>query len=123
MRLSASLSRALLLSLRGPATPCRGLVHAYWAPNAWAVYLFSDRVFLAVLKAVGLADASAGTGSTTGARARLRRCKLTEIHCAPAGGGRVKLRKLGVSFVRSAGTPFLIGLLANEHCCLHSLQT
>lgn len=34
----------------------------------------------------------------------------------------MKLRKLGVSFVRSAGTPFLIGLLANEHCYLHSLQ-
>eukprot|EP00752_Nemacystus_decipiens_P002051 g1964.t1 len=48
----------------------RGLVHAYWAPNAWAVYLFVDRVLLAALKVVGWADASAGTGSTTGGLVR-----------------------------------------------------
>lgn len=64
----AALSLSLLSSLCGPAASGRGLVHAYWAPNAWALYLFSDRIFLAVLKVVGLADASAGTGSTTGAR-------------------------------------------------------
>ena len=49
------------------AVPYRGLVHAYWAPNLWAVYLFLDRVFLAVLKVTGWAAASTGTGSTTGA--------------------------------------------------------
>eukprot|EP00903_Cladosiphon_okamuranus_P012361 g11588.t2 len=48
----------------------RGLVHAYWAPNLWAVYLFLDRVFLAVLKVAGLAASSVRTGSTTGGLVR-----------------------------------------------------
>ncbi|CAN0092121.1 unnamed protein product, partial [Hapterophycus canaliculatus] len=48
-----------------PFPPRRGLVHAYWAPNLWAVYLFLDRVFLSGLKFRGLAAASDGKGSTT----------------------------------------------------------
>lgn len=45
-------------------------MHAYWAPNAWALYLFSDRVSLAALKLVGVAGATVGKGSTTGEAAR-----------------------------------------------------
>ncbi|CBJ33171.1 Dolichyl-P-Glc:Glc1Man9GlcNAc2-PP-dolichyl glucosyltransferase ALG8, family GT57 [Ectocarpus siliculosus] len=48
----------------------RGLVHAYWAPNVWAVYLFLDRVLLASLKLAGLAAVSDGKGSTTGGLVR-----------------------------------------------------
>lgn len=57
----------------GHAVLGRGLVHAYWAPNVWAVYLFLDRILLAMLKVVGLAASSARTGSTTGARERVCR--------------------------------------------------
>ena len=38
----------------------RGLVHSYWAPNVWALYVFADRVLLKVLRR------SAGAGATRG---------------------------------------------------------
>ncbi|CAB1107431.1 unnamed protein product [Ectocarpus sp. CCAP 1310/34] len=47
-----------------------GLVHAYWAPNVWAVYLLLDRALLASLKVAGLAAASDGKGATTGGLVR-----------------------------------------------------
>lgn len=44
----------------------RGLVHAYWAPNLWAIYLFLDRALLTALKLAGVVAALDDKGSTTG---------------------------------------------------------
>ncbi|CAM9120050.1 unnamed protein product [Discosporangium mesarthrocarpum] len=44
----------------------RGLVHAYWAPNLWALYLATDRVLLLIMKRTGMLDPLACMGSTTG---------------------------------------------------------
>lgn len=55
----------------------RGLVHAYWAPNAWALYLSVDRILLAGLKIAGLVDASEGVGSTTGEMLHVARSLLS----------------------------------------------
>jgi alpha-1,3-glucosyltransferase len=44
----------------------RGLVHVYWAPNIWAVYLTVDRVLLFVMKRLHAIASTAYTGSITG---------------------------------------------------------
>ena len=51
-----------LTELAGRLFPfdARGLVHSYWAPNVWALYVFADRVLLKLLKQ------RAGAGATRG---------------------------------------------------------
>ncbi|KAI0122192.1 glycosyltransferase family 57 protein [Daldinia grandis] len=43
----------------------RGLCHAYWAPNVWAMYSFADRVLIFVAPRLGLAVKSEAINSVT----------------------------------------------------------
>ncbi|EER42082.1 glucosyltransferase Alg8 [Histoplasma capsulatum var. duboisii H88] len=43
----------------------RGLCHAYWAPNVWAMYSFVDRVLILVAPHLGLKVDSSALGSVT----------------------------------------------------------
>lgn len=44
----------------------RGLVHAYWAPNVWALYAAADRCLAALLPRLGLSVAAQAASMTGG---------------------------------------------------------
>ena len=44
----------------------RGLCHAYWAPNSWAVYNMADKLLVVAGKQLGLLDSSSAVASMTG---------------------------------------------------------
>ena len=44
----------------------RGLVHAYWAPNAWALYIGVDKIVSAALKQLGLLNGTKSAVMTGG---------------------------------------------------------
>ena len=44
----------------------RGLVHAYWAPNFWAMYIFFDKALMRVLNKLGFNVTSKGLSSSSG---------------------------------------------------------
>ena len=63
----------------------RGLCHAYWAPNVWALYSFLDRFLLSTFPAIGGKVNEAALQSTTrglvGDTAFAVLPDITEMHC------------------------------------------
>lgn len=86
----------------------RGLTHAYWAPNAWALYTFTDRVGAAlasrVLPRLGIDPRAVGVGTAAGAGGSSGLVGETSMLLLPNVGA---LATAGL--VLLAQTPVLIG--------------
>ncbi len=46
----------------------RGVCHAYWGANVWALYMFADRLLLAGLRMSKLAPATVVAATTMGVK-------------------------------------------------------
>ena len=69
-----------LLTLKERLFPFRrGLSHAYWAPNVWAIYNSVDLVLAALLKRVGLLKAGGGPALTGGLVAEISHQVLPSV--------------------------------------------
>ncbi len=84
----------------------RGLIHAYWAPNAWAIYVLADRLGAAALRALspGRAAGAADTGGTSGLVGETRMRLLPSV-----GGGHCLLLVLLLQ------GPLLVGTWRRPH--------